>query len=131
MQARGEGSTGDIKDKTNEAVVRRERLQDFVHEDDMLKIVNHTFPIQKVHRRREPIPIETLREAETACSRWDVGDGDNLFERDDLYSGDDQDDVDVSHGHGEEETPDHDEGPYCAGDEGLLFLFVLGGLGSL
>lgn len=108
-----------------------EWLEDLINQDDVLKVINHTLSIKEVHSRRKPVPIQALRKAQSACSRWDIGNGNNLLEGDDLNSGNDEDDVDMTHGHGEEETPNHDECPYRAGKEGLLLLLVLGSFGLL
>lgn len=112
-------------------MMRREWLQHLINQHNVLEVVNHTLTVQEVHRRGKPVPIQALSKAQSARPRRDVRNGNDLLEGDNLNSGDDQDDVDVAHSHGEEERPDHDEGPYCAGDEGLLLLLVFGGLGVL
>lgn len=108
-----------------------EWLEDLINQDNVLKVVNHRLSVEEVHSRRKPVPIQALREAQSACPRWDIGDSNNLLEGDNLDSGNNEDDVDVSHSHGEEETSDHDECPYRAGEEGLLLLLVLGGFSLL
>lgn len=125
------GHTSDVQDKRDESVMRRKWLQHLIYEYNMLEVIDHTLAVQEIHRRRKPIPIQALREAQSARPRRNVRNGNNLLEGDNLDSGDNQDDVDVAHSHGEEECPNHDEGPYCARDEGLLLLLVLGGLGVL
>ncbi len=112
-------------------MVRRKRLQHLVDKHNMLKVVNHTLAIQKVHRRSEPIPVQTLREPQSPRSGRHIRNSDNLLERDNLDSSDDEDDIDMSHSHSGEETSDHGQRPHGAGDEGFFFLFVFGDLGVL
>lgn len=50
--------TNDVKHEADEAVVGCERKQDFVHENNMLKVVYYTFSIEKVHSGPQKIPIE-------------------------------------------------------------------------
>ena len=108
-----------------------EWLENLINQYNVLEVVNHTLAIEKVHRRCKPVPIQALGEAQSARSRRHIGDSNNLLEGDDLNSGNDQDDVDMAHSHGEEETSNHDECPYRAGEKGLFLLLVLGGFGLL
>jgi hypothetical protein len=106
-------------------MMRRKRLEYLVNEHNMLKVVNNALAVQEVHCRRKPIPIQGLREAQPARPAWYIGNSDNLLERNDLNSCDNDDDVDVAGGQGGKEAAYHDECPYRAGDEGLFLLFVL------
>lgn len=108
-------------------MMRRERQQHPINQNHMFEIINHTLPIQKIHRRAQKIPIQRLGEAQAARAGGDVGDGDDFFEADDLDGGDDDEDVDVAGEHAAEEDADHDEGPGGAGDEGLFLLGVVVG----
>ena len=58
----------------------------------------------------------------------DAGNGNDLLERDDLNSRDDENHVDVAHEEPAEKDSNHDEGPKCPSDEVLLLLVVLGRL---
>lgn len=123
--------TSDVQDERDKAVVCCEWLEDLINQHNVLEVVNYTLPIEEVHSRRKPVPIQALGEAQSACSRRHIGDSNNLLEGDDLNSGNDQDDVDMAHSHGEEETSNHNECPYRAGKEGLFLFLVLGGFGVL
>ena len=105
--------------------MRRKRQQDPVNQHDVLEIVDHAFTVEKVHRRAEKIPVQRFREPQTSCPRRYVGDGDDLFEADDLHGRHDHDHVDVPGEHAAEEDADHYEGPDGAGDEGLFLLVVI------
>ena len=119
-----EKHTDHIKHKTDKPMMRSKRQQHPIDQHDMLKIINDTLAIEEIHSGAEEIPIQGLGKAERAGAGGDVGDGDDLLERDDLDGRHDDDDVDVAGEHAAEEDGDHDEGPDGAGDEGLFFLLV-------
>lgn len=87
------------------------RQQDFVDKYDVLKVVYDALAVQEVHGRCEPVPVEAFGGAQGSGLAGNIGDGDDLFEGDDLNCGNDQDDVDVSHKQGAEEDGDHDKCP--------------------
>lgn len=109
-------------------MVCRERQKNFVNQYDMLEVVDHALAVQEVHGRSKEVPVESLGEAQAACSRRHVGNRNNLLVADDLHRSHDDEHVDVAGEHGSEEECDHDESPDRACDEGLLLLFVLGQL---
>lgn len=92
----------------------------------MLEVVNDALSVQKVHCRRQKVPIQRFGETQVLLLIRDIGDGDNFLEGDDLDSGNESDDIDVPREQRDEETGDHYEGPYRPGDEGLLLLLVFG-----
>lgn len=107
-------------------MVRRQRQENLVNQDNMLEVVYHSLSIQKVHGRSEPIPVEALCRSQLSRLAWDAGDGNDFAKGDDLDGGDDGDDVDVAHEEGGEEAGHHDEGPKGPRQEVGLFLVVLG-----
>jgi hypothetical protein len=109
-------------------VVRRKRQEHFIHQDDVLEVVDHALAVQEVHGRPEEVPVEGLGEAQAACSRWHIGNRNDLLVTDNLHSGHNDEHVNVASEHGSEEEGDHDKSPDCACDESLLLLFVLGQL---
>ena len=124
--------TEDVQHKADEPMVRRKRQQNAINQQDVLEVVYDALAIQIIHRRTEEVPVQRLGEAQAARPAGHIDDGNDLFERDDLQRRHNHYNVDVAGKEGEEEAADHDEGPYCARDEGLLLLFVLvffGGLG--
>ncbi len=117
--------TKDVKDEADEAVVRCKRQKNSINEYNMLKVVDDTLAVEKVHGRGEPVPVETFGGPQRAGTAGDVGNGDDLLEGDDLDAGDDGDDVDVTHEQGGKEDGNHDKGPDCPRPKVCLFLFVL------
>lgn len=115
-----------IKNEADESVMSRKRQKDLVNENNVLKVVDYTLSIEKVHGSREPVPVETLGRSQGTSTARDVCNGDDFLERNDLDGGNDADDVDVAHEEGSEEEGEHDEGPKCACDKVGLFLFILG-----
>ena len=91
----------------------------------MFEIINHTFPIQKVHGTGQPIPIQGLGEANVFLFTRGIGNGDDLLERDYLNCRNNTNDVDVTGKHGTEETSDHHECPYRPGNKCLFFLLIV------
>lgn len=106
--------------------MRRERQQHSVHEHDMLEVVYDALAIQIVHRDAEEVPVQGLGEAQVLGLAGHVGDGNDLFERDQLNRSDQHDDVDVSREQREEEPKHHEERPYCSRYKRLLLLLVVG-----
>lgn len=92
----------------------------------MLEIIDDALPIEEIHCRREEIPIQRLGEFQVLRSARNVRDGDNFFERYDLYRCDDSDHVDVSGQDGGKEASDHDERPYRSCYETLLLFLIVG-----
>lgn len=90
----------------------------------MLEVVDDTLAVEEIHGRSKEIPVESLCETQLTSSAGNVGDGNDLLEGDDLDGSDDDDDVDVTGEHCDEEEDDHDESPDSSGDEGLLLLFI-------
>lgn len=123
--------THDVKCETDESVVGSQRQENLVYQQDVLEIVYHAFSIQEVHCRREPIPVQGLGEAEILLATGDVGDRDYFLERNNLNGSDQANNVYMTRKHSNKEARDHDEGPYCSCDEGLLLLLVLGLRGFL
>lgn len=103
----------------------REWLEHFVHEHDVLEIVDNTLAVEEVHGRRQPIPVQGLCEPQPASATRHVGYRDDFLEGYDLYCCDDGYDVNMPHAHGQEEAGHHDKRPYRPGNEGLLLLLVL------
>lgn len=60
--------THDVKHERDKAVVCRKRKEHFVHQDDVLEVVDHTLAVKEVHGRSKEVPIEGLGEAQAACS---------------------------------------------------------------
>lgn len=121
-----EDKTEDIEDEADEAVVSGQRQQDLVNQNNVLEVVNDSLAVEEVHGSRQPVPVETLSRSKGAGTAGDVGDGNDLLERDDLYSGNNGNDVDVSHKERGKEQGEHDKGPESASYEVGLLLFVLG-----
>jgi len=92
----------------------------------MLQIVDDALAIQEVHGCGQPVPVETLGRAQVAGLARQVGNGNDLLERDNLNSCDDGQHVNMTHKEGGEKTTNHDEGPESACDEVGLLLLVLG-----
>lgn len=95
-----------------------------VNKNNMLKVVNDTLSVQKVHGCREPIPIQALCRLERASTTRNVCDGNNFLEGNNLYRRNDCDDVNVSHEQRQEENANHDQCPERSGPEVGLFLFI-------
>jgi hypothetical protein len=91
----------------------------------MLEVVYDTLAIEEVHGDSQEVPIERLCEAKAARLTRNVGDSDDLFERDDLNRGDNDDDVQMARAESTEEEAYHHECPYCAHYEIGLLLLVL------
>lgn len=107
-------------------MVSGQRQQDLVNQNNVFEVVNDSLAVEKVHGSCQPVPVETLSRSKGASTAGDVGDGNNLLERDDLYSGNNGNNVDVSHKERGKEQGEHDKGPESASYEVGLFLFVLG-----
>ena len=73
-----------------------ERKQDFIHEDDMLKVIYYTLPVEEVHSGPKKIPVERSSESQVLRLAWHIGDSDDFFERHDLDPSDDENDVKMS-----------------------------------
>jgi hypothetical protein len=126
--ATGGGPTHDVEHEADEAMVRSERQQDTIDQNNVLEVVDDALAVEKVHCRPEEIPVQCLGEAQAPCATRDIGNCNDFFERNDLHSGDDDDDVDVAGEHASEKDTDHDEGPDHPRDEGLLLLLEVGQL---
>lgn len=107
-------------------MVSSERKQDLVDQDNMLKVVDDALSIEEVHGGGEPVPVQALGRAQGPGAAWNVGDGDDFFERDDLNSGDDANHVDMAHEKRKEKDGYHDKGPDRSSPEVGPFLLVLG-----
>lgn len=91
----------------------------------MFEIVDDAFAIEEVHCGRQEVPVQGLSQRKILRFSGYGRDCNDFFEGDDLDSGHHGDDVNVTCKHGGEEGCYHYQRPYCACDEGLLFLFVL------
>lgn len=118
--------THDVERKANEPVVCRQRQKHLVDQQNMLEIVDDAFSVEKIHGRREKVPVQRLGEAEILLLTGNIGDGNDFLERDDLNRSHNDNNVDVSGEHGDEKERDHDESPYCPRNEGLFLLLVFG-----
>lgn len=88
--------THDVESETNESMMRRQRQEYFIHQQDMLEIVDHALSIEKVHGRGEEIPVQGLGEAEILLLTGDIGDSDNFLEGNDLNGSHNTDDIDMA-----------------------------------
>lgn len=120
--------TRNIEHEADEPMMRRKRQQDLVNEDDMFEVVDDAFTVEKIHSNGEKVPVQALGEAKASRPTWDVRDGDDFLERNDLDRSANHDDVDVAGEQGPEEASYHDKSPYRARDESLLLLLVVRGL---
>lgn len=107
-------------------MMRRQRKQHLVDEDDVLEIVDNSLSVKEVHGRGQPIPVQALGRSQLPCLAGDACNGDNLAEGNNLNGGDDDDDVDVAHEQRGEEASHHDKGPKGSRHEvGLLLVILL------
>ena len=88
--------TNDIKHEADKAVVGCERKQDFIHKNNMLKVVYYAFSIEKVHSGPKKIPIERSGKSQVLRLAGNVGDSDDFFERHNLDPSDDKNDIQMS-----------------------------------
>lgn len=105
--------------------MRRKGQKDLVHEQNMLEVINDTFTIQKVHCYGKEVPIQRPRQWEVLLLGRDLGNVDDLFEADDLDGSNQEENVDMSAEHSQEETSNHCQSPYCTSDKGLFLLLIL------
>jgi len=91
----------------------------------VLEVVDDALAVEKVHCGAEKVPVKRFCEAQAACFAGHIGNGNDLFEGDDLDGGDDDDDEEVAGAESPEEARDHDQRPYGARDEVCLFLLIL------
>lgn len=94
----------------------------------MFEIIYDAFSVQVVHGSPQEIPIQRPGKRKILRSTRNVCDGDDLFEGNDLNSGNNYHHVYVPGEHRDKEEGDHNQCPYCPGNECLLFLLVIGGL---
>lgn len=106
-------------------MVGSQREQHFVDQNDVLEVIDDGLAVEKVHGASEPVPVEALGRPQRPRTAGDVGNGNNLLEGDDLYSGNNDDHVNVAHEQGTEEDTNHDERPKRPRPEVCLFLFIL------
>lgn len=106
-------------------MVSSERQEDLVYQHNVLEVVDHTLAVQEIHGGSEEVPVESLGEAQAACSRRHIGNRNDLLVANNLHGGHDDEHVDVASEHGSKEEGNHDERPDGACDEGLLLLLVL------
>lgn len=69
-------------------MMRRQRQEHLVYQQNMLEIVDDALSVQEVHCRREPVPIQGLGKAEVLLLAGNVGDVNDLFEGDNLNRSD-------------------------------------------
>lgn len=122
--------TNNVKRKGYKPVMGSQRKQQTVNHQDVLEVIYDALAVQKVHGGAEKVPVQGFGEAQAAGLARDVCDCDDLLEGNDLDSGDDDDYEEVAGAESPEEASNHDQRPYCAGDEVCLFLLVVG-LGRL
>lgn len=91
----------------------------------MLEVVDHAFPVQKVHRDCEKVPIQRLCQRQILLPRRDLRNCDDFLKAYDLNCRDNDENVDMSCEHCCEEASYHEQCPYCARNEGRLLLLVL------
>ena len=120
--------THDIEHKADKPVMRRKREKHSIHQQNMLEIVDDALSIQIIHCRSQEIPIERFCKSQVLRFAGDIGDSNDLLERHDLDSGDQDNKVEVAGKQGHEEPGNHYERPYRPGNKGLLLLFVIGEL---
>ena len=120
-----DGFTYDIEHEADEPVMSRKGQQNFVYQKDMLKVVNDALPIEEIHRCRQEVPVQRFRELDIPRPARNACNCNHLLKRHDLDGGDNGNYVYVAGEHGEEEDGYHDKGPYCPGNERLLFLLVI------
>ncbi len=85
--------TNDIKHEADKAVVGCERKQDFIHENNMLKVIYYTLSVEKVHSSPKKIPIERSGKSQVLRLAGHIGDSDDFFKRHNLNPSDDENDV--------------------------------------
>lgn len=62
----------------------------------MLKVIYYTLPVEKVHSGPEKIPVERSGKSQVLRLAGHIGDSDDFFERHDLNSSDDENDIKMS-----------------------------------
>lgn len=99
----------------------------------MLEIIDDTFTVQEVHCDGQKVPVQRSCQREILPLCRHLGDIDDLLETNDLYGRDQEQDVNMSAEHGQEEASYHGQRPYRTSDEGLflLLIFILLGCGLL
>lgn len=115
-----------VENEADEAVMRSKRQEHSVNQDNVLKVVDDALAVEEVHGCSEPVPVEALGGPERASTARDVGNGNDLFEGDDLDGCDNGNHINVAHKERREEDSNHDKCPDSARPEVCLFLFVLG-----
>lgn len=95
-QMQPEALTHDVESETNESMVRCQRQQHFIHQQDMLEVIDHALSVKKVHGCGEEIPVQRLGEAEILLLTGHIGDSDNFLEGNDLNGSHDSDDIDMA-----------------------------------
>lgn len=106
--------------------MRRQGKENFIHQQNVLEVVDDALSIEEVHGCREEIPVEGLGEAEVLLLARNVGDGDNFLERNNLNGSHQDDDIDMTGEQGDKKAGDHHKCPYRPGNESLFLLLVLG-----
>lgn len=123
--------THDVESETDKSVVGRERQQNFIHEQNVLEIIDDALSVQEIHGRCEEVPVQGLGEAQVLLLTRHIGDSNDFLEREDLNCSHNANDVNVSGEHSDEKASNHYEGPYRSGNEGLFLLLVIGLSGFL
>lgn len=118
-------NTYHIEHKADKPMVSCKRKKHFVHQHNMLEIIDDTLAIEEVHCRSQPIPVQCLGELQSTRATRHIGNGNDFLEGYYLDCSHNRYDVDVAHEHGPEEYANHEECPYRSSDESLLLLFVL------
>lgn len=95
--------TKDVENEADETMMCGKRQQHLVNQDNVLKVVDDAFTVEKIHGGSQPIPIEALGRSERSRPARNVGNGNDFFERNDLDHGDNDDDVNVAHEEGGKE----------------------------
>lgn len=118
--------TEDVQDEADEAVVSSQREEDLVEKHNVLEVIDNTFAVEKVHCRRQPVPVQALGTLEVPSSTRYARNRNYLLERYYLDRGYYCEDVDVPHKEGEKEAANHNECPESSSDEVGLLLFIFG-----
>lgn len=118
--------TQHVQHEADKAMVRSERQQHFVDQQDMLEVVDDGFAVQKIHGDAQEIPVEGPCEWQTFLLGWDLGDTDDFLEGNNLNCRDQEQHIDVPAEHAKKETTDHDKGPDRSNDKCLLLFLIVG-----
>lgn len=109
-------------------MVSSQGQENLVDQDDVLEIVYAALPVEKVHGRSQPVPVEALCRAQITLATRYGGDSDHFLEGDDLDVCYNAKYVNVTHEEGGKKTKDHDKCPKRSCYEVLFLFLILGRL---